>query len=128
MKLVHGKKQCARCKKTKKVAEFWKALRNADGLTGWCIPCNKEANRIYAKGVIAKANGELRRKRYSQQILASRYIQFMVLTGKLKKEPCFLCGEKKTDGHHLLYTFKKKVIWLCRKHHRQAHFEATILK
>ena len=42
-------------------------------------------------------------------------------TGKIKKEPCHVCGEKKVDGHHTDYSKPLMVEWLCKKHHALVH-------
>ncbi len=41
--------------------------------------------------------------------------------GVLKRQPCAVCGDKRTDAHHPDYTAPLHVEWLCRRHHRQAH-------
>jgi len=42
-------------------------------------------------------------------------------TGKIKKQPCEICGEIKVDGHHTDYSNPLDVMWLCRKHHADQH-------
>src|SRR3990167_2067628 len=41
--------------------------------------------------------------------------------GKLKREPCKVCGEERTDGHHEDYSKPLEVIWVCRQHHKDLH-------
>ena len=43
--------------------------------------------------------------------------------GKIKREPCRVCGDPKSGGHHEDYTRPLDVIWLCAKHHAEAHTE-----
>ena len=39
----------------------------------------------------------------------------------LKKQPCVICGEKKTQAHHRDYKQPKNVVWLCIQHHKLIH-------
>lgn len=48
-------------------------------------------------------------------------LQAAVRSGKVKREPCEVCGNGKSDGHHSDYTKPLKVKWLCRKHHMEIH-------
>jgi hypothetical protein len=40
--------------------------------------------------------------------------------GKIKPQPCKVCGEK-AQGHHLDYSKPMDVQWLCSKHHGEQH-------
>ena len=40
-------KICTRCKKRKKVAEFYGDKHMKDGLSSWCKPCTKDYDREY---------------------------------------------------------------------------------
>jgi hypothetical protein len=45
-----------------------------------------------------------------------------VRDGKLKKQPCSICGtEKGVHGHHKDYAKPLDVIWLCAKCHHRVH-------
>lgn len=44
-----------------------------------------------------------------------------ILSGKLVRLPCEMCGDKKSEGHHTDYGEPLKVSWLCRKHHEEWH-------
>ena len=46
-----------------------------------------------------------------------------VADGKLKKQPCVVCGSKKTIAHHEDYDKPLEVVWYCDSHHRQRHSE-----
>lgn len=41
--------------------------------------------------------------------------------GKMKREPCVVCGDLETQAHHTDYTKPRQVTWLCRTHHERAH-------
>jgi len=42
-------------------------------------------------------------------------------TGKLKRLPCRICGDKQSNGHHVDYDEPLEVDWLCDKHHALEH-------
>ena len=44
-----------------------------------------------------------------------------IKSGKIKRQPCEICGDKKSDGHHPDYKNPLEVIWLCRIHHAELH-------
>ncbi len=44
-KLNHVEKQCTKCKKVKKLNEFYKARNKKDGFTCWCVSCDKESRK-----------------------------------------------------------------------------------
>lgn len=44
-----------------------------------------------------------------------------IAAAKLKKQPCEICGNPRTDGHHDDYSKPLAVTWLCRKHHAERH-------
>lgn len=39
----------------------------------------------------------------------------------IERQPCEVCGEPETDGHHDDYDRPLAVRWLCRLHHRHHH-------
>lgn len=43
-----------------------------------------------------------------------------IKSGKVKPQPCIKCG-KKAHAHHSDYDRPLDVIWLCPKHHKEAH-------
>ena len=51
--------------------------------------------------------------------------RYALRSGKLQKQPCWVCGEPKSEGHHAHYDLPLDVVWLCRKHHREAHRAAA---
>src|SRR5690348_139354 len=48
-------------------------------------------------------------------------VQQAILSGRLERQPCEVCGAKTVDAHHDDYTQPLEVRWLCRRHHRQLH-------
>lgn len=63
------------------------------------------------------------RKKFPEKYSARQEVLKALKRGELKKEPCNRCGSKKVHAHHTDYSKPLKVIWLCEKHHREAHDE-----
>jgi len=42
-------------------------------------------------------------------------------TNRIKKLPCEVCGDTKTDAHHSDYSKPLDIMWLCREHHFDWH-------
>lgn len=56
---------------------------------------------------------------------ASHMVNNAIRDGKLQKQPCFICGDPNTHGHHASYDLPLIVTWLCPKHHKEAHRAAA---
>ena len=41
--------------------------------------------------------------------------------GVLKKAPCEICGDIKSNAHHCDYMHPLDVMWLCDDHHKEWH-------
>ena len=52
---------------------------------------------------------------------AHRRVYLEVKSGRLKKEPCKVCGAKRVQAHHPDYSKPLKVVWLCPLHHKLEH-------
>ena len=48
-------------------------------------------------------------------------VAYRVKIGELKRLPCEVCGNKKSEAHHDDYEKPLEVRWLCRKHHAEHH-------
>lgn len=49
------------------------------------------------------------------------YANVYVSRGKLKRQPCEVCGKRKAEMHHARYDRPLEVRWLCRPHHLEHH-------
>ena len=61
---------------------------------------------------------------YTQQekVRARGLVKYHLSTGRLKKEPCDVCGTTKAiEAHHPIYAEPLTVLWLCRNHHFELH-------
>jgi hypothetical protein len=61
---------------------------------------------------------------------AHKAVRYALKTDRLKKLPCVICGDDNSYAHHHKgYAIENRleVIWLCQKHHREAHAAAGIM-
>lgn len=61
------------------------------------------------------------RQRNKSKYFARNQVFIAIRNKKLKKLPCSICGDMKTQAHHTDYNKPLDVTWLCFKHHREAH-------
>lgn len=136
-------KTCFKCLCAKPLEEFYKHAAMADGRLGKCKECTKadvkkhrqenwESVRAYDRlrasqpHRVAKAK-ELRerwRAEHPARRSAHAKVQYALRSGKLQKQPCWVCGDK-AEGHHPDYSRPLDVVWLCPPHHKQAHALVT---
>lgn len=63
------------------------------------------------------------RKNNKEKYLAESKLNYAVAAGKIKKEPCKICGYENTQAHHEDYSKALDVIWLCNRHHKDEHIK-----
>ena len=107
-------KTCRRCMTIKPSSEFHQAMGRKDGLQSQCKMClnrraYNEAMKLYNK-----------KRRTSKQVKAREAVHCAIKSGRLKKQPCIVCGAK-AEAHHSDYSKPLDVDWLCRKHHALWH-------
>jgi hypothetical protein len=76
------------------------------------------------KGGISKDNYRYKKRqveRYPDRCKARKKVYNALLTGRIFKLPCLICGEEKVFAHHEDYSKPLEVVWLCRKHHIEYH-------
>lgn len=85
----------------------------------------KEHNKKYrqsAKGKeISKKTTALQRIKYPYKIIARAAVNNALKAGKIQKEPCVVCGDQNSHGHHEDYSKHLELVWYCPKHHMQRH-------
>jgi|WetSurMetagenome_2_1015567.scaffolds.fasta_scaffold51455_3 hypothetical protein len=133
-------KECFKCHKMLEANNFYKHSKMADGLFGKCKECTKkdvknrydnnfEKIQVYEKirsrsikrkemvGIYNK-NRKLKNPiREKARYLTSNAIR----DGRIKKEPCCECGNKKAQAHHGDYSKPLEITWLCFTCHRKRH-------
>lgn len=86
--------------------------------------CAKGARDSYAKNA---AKYKSRFKDYYRKNPAKKkataLVNNIIVSGKLMRQPCQVCGEVKAQAHHDSYAKEcwLDVRWLCRKHHMAWH-------
>jgi hypothetical protein len=139
-------KLCNCCHQEKPLTDFFRNKGMPDGFLKQCKLCTQAKNQAYRKTDAGKAarkkekqNPE-NKKRYKLsekgKIAAARYkpskeslaaknaIAYALKTNKIKKQPCFVCGEV-AQAHHSSYAQDMRLVvtWLCQPHHKQLHVE-----
>lgn len=61
------------------------------------------------------------RRHRPEQTAAHNAVALAVKAGKLKKQPCSVCGAKVAYAHHEDYSKPLDVIWFCGQHHGEHH-------
>lgn len=153
-----SEKSCFKCGERKPLSEFYKHPKMADGHLGKCKICTRrdtavrvnclmktdlawverEAERCREKtrrkrlaGWVSPAAKEGKKaweKRNKIKKRAQGMVTRAILSGKLTREPCCICGDPKTEGHHDDYSKPLDVRWLCKKHHDEVHREINRLR
>lgn len=54
------------------------------------------------------------------------YLNVYVKRGIVKKQPCLICNNPKSQAHHEDYSKPLEVTWYCRMHHTHLHRLAKI--
>lgn len=58
---------------------------------------------------------------------ARHQVAYALQTGRLRRQPCEVCGCAKTEAHHDDYSKPLDVRWLCRPHHFEHHRNARLV-
>ena len=98
----------------------------------YCSRCNKVVEETRLKQRYCKnCHNEWQRqnrKSHSELTLLQKlkancrsYLNTYLKRGKIKKQPCQVCGELKVEAHHDDYSKPLEIKWLCREHHIDLH-------
>ena len=121
--LLHRCKECHKTAMLKNRYDKIEYYRQYDRDRG-SLPHRIEARRMYKKTDAGKqAHNKAVKKWVEDNKLrraAMSILNTAITRGKVKRLPCFLCGEK-AHAHHPDYDRPLDVIWLCPMHHRQTH-------
>lgn len=59
------------------------------------------------------------KEKWPERIRARNQVRSAIKSGRICKESCFICGEKKSEAHHYKgYDYSLHVMFLCKPHHR----------
>lgn len=130
--------RCPRCGESKPSSGFHKDKHRANGITAYCAQCRNERfrqevpkNRAYhtervrreraanprGQRAAARRQAELKPK----AVYAIGVIRNEIKRGRLQRQPCEVCGNKYSHGHHDDYDKPLSVRWLCPVHHAEWH-------
>lgn len=142
-------KTCTRCDLAKSLEHFYVNKAAPDGRTWRCIECTKAlalAQRMKALGPVPEnwkkktadpkayraaqaalhpGRAAAAKKRYyarnRNRLKATQRFKEALKSGKIVRQPCFVCGVSPAHGHHPDYSHPLDVVWLCPPHHREVH-------
>jgi hypothetical protein len=137
-----SEKTCFKCSTLKPLTDFYPHPQMGDGHLNKCKACAKRdvaehrAANIDAIREYDRQRGslphriELRKRvwerwaaQHPERLLAQRAVNNAVRDGRLQPLPCWVCNAS-AEAHHPDYSSPLDVVWLCRIHHRQAHWAA----
>ena len=119
--------KCKECTKGDSKRRYWE---KHDEVTAYeksrmFLPHRVRARREYLNTEKGK---DVRRKairqyaeRYPDKHIAHIATANAIRDGRLKRSPCEVCGEAKSEAHHDDYSQPLSVRWLCKRHHMEWH-------
>lgn len=133
-------KICIKCNKEKSVTEFYKHSAMKNGSLNKCKDCciteskknrikneqhyieyEKKRSSLPKRKELNKKTVSKFRKDFPEKYRAQSSVGYNIKVGKLVRQPCAICGELKVHAHHTDYSKPLEVVWLCPKHHKEAH-------
>ena len=117
-------KSCVKKRVTAHRHDNLEAIQEYDRKRG-NLPHRVAARKAYAKTLEGK-EAHMRAVRKSRKLFPEKYkargaVANALRSGRLKKQPCEICGDENVHGHHDDYSKPLDVRWLCPVHHREAH-------
>lgn len=68
-----------------------------------------------------KLDSARQRIKFADETKAKSMVNHAIRDGKLKREPCEVCGKEPAQAHHDDYNYPLKVRWLCQDCHAKWH-------
>lgn len=131
-------KRCRVCDCTLPISDFYANSTSADGLAEKCKECHKAAmrkNQVVNRERIRRYEAvralqpdrkqrvltarKLRKAANPDKFRARDAVNNALRDGRLKKLPCQVCGNPKSEAHHADYSKPLEVKWLCFRCHRE---------
>lgn len=119
-----------RCKECIKASVRQNRLENIEHYRAFDRKRSKNPDRVAARTAYQKTiEGKIAHARATEKWRVSNAIRKnattkvrrALLSGEIQKHPCFVCGDANSHGHHPDYDRPLSVVWLCAKHHKEAH-------
>jgi len=79
--------------------------------------CSERWKKTERGKAVVRMRKSVQRERYN----AREQVAYALRVGRLIRQPCEVCDDVETHGHHDDYTKPLTVRWLCRKHHAEHH-------
>ena len=101
-----------------------KAIRQRKSLENEKFQARSGADSPCWKGGISKNSGHwsrIQRERYPEKNKARELFRTELRAGRIKRQPCEVCGDHRSHGHHDDYSKPYDIRWLCRQHHNAWH-------
>lgn len=150
-------KKCFKCEETKSLSQFYKHRETLDGHLNKCKDCSRKDavehrkknlerirhydrnrpnhdERVRKNCIRARASGLDRgrsrryEEKYPEKSTAHTITRNAIRDGRLKTEPCVVCGNDKAEAHHEDYSRPLDVLWLCKFHHALRHRELNAIR
>lgn len=131
-------KVCFKCGESKPLDSFYKHPAMGDGLLGKCKECTKkDARTHYAatrrvrsayeqkrfqdpkRRAYVYEQGRKHRCKHPERYKARYIVSNAIRDGRLARQPCEVCGAKRSQAHHADYSKPLEVRWLCFQCHRE---------
>lgn len=116
------RKLCNTCKTIKQWSEFC-IRRRTNKPENECLACRRVKCRAWRLANRGKIQNKVWAKKYywnpenHWKIVARSRLAGAIINGTLKRLPCKVCGNPKSEAHHEDYGRPTDVTWLCRQHH-----------
>ena len=116
-------KRCSACRLWKECTLFESDSSRKDKHNHRCRNCLYKIRKKRGYNTYAKRREKLARYRAKnkEKITARATVQTAVRSGKLAKEPCYICKTKIAQAHHHDYSKPLDVVWLCKPCHNKEH-------
>lgn len=142
-------KVCRRCGEHKELDEFYRHSRMKDGHLNICKVCECEDSRRQGKTEQRREYEKTRnqggdrkkflyenlkrwrrenpekvaeqQRRYPERRRARRVVKRAIMSGRIKRMPCEVCGSELSEAYHDDYSRPLDVRWLCKLHHEIVH-------
>ena len=131
-------KTCFKCSSVRPLDDFYRHPGMADGRLNKCKACTKADVRAHRRDNDSVREYDRERAklphRVAKQIRVTREwraanperraahiaLGNAVRDGRVKQQPCWVCGER-AEAHHPDYSAPLEVVWLCPMHHKRTH-------
>lgn len=116
-------KDCTKSDVSKNRIENIERVREYDRMRGSMphrVAARKEHQKTPAFAESHNASVKRWEAEHPERKSAQTAVGNAIRDGRMKKQPCWVCGDK-AEAHHPDYSRPLDVVWLCAGHHKDAH-------